>query len=552
VHSTPLTVRVDQNASLVQLGDGVSLEVPAGAFSSPNELQVTRVDVGFDQISFDALSSPFYLLSLQNEVGTLGAPLVLEVPIASSDVSVVVYDGQTWQPVDVTPGPTVRVEVTHFSSPLFGFVEWWSEASLTEELADNPSMRLAPEKMRQRITQKGDDSTHAFFGVGDKASQSQDDMCNAILAVLAQYNTTENRAFPSDFHWYDTWNKMSDLAAFLHAGSAPSEAGGYYWSKVAASQPTIDRAVLASDPNHPLSPADLLKIAIDANGGNIPLGVLAAHNYLKEIKYKGLNAFDHTAQVPDQWGLPAAHLQSWRTDSNINPAGDFDKMGPLYHIFAAMTAGVWAPFKNAGQDVADGEALLRSLRHGQDRPDLQKAAADQCGAAASLWLDNHSAYFSQAQPPPATTPENASADECDAGQWIKVQVGSPVIESAVDSLGFAQYECDQQIHFIDTYPDPQRGIGILFKLDRSLSGQVLNGWQAVGSGMGGNQQEIIIRQYRRSDQDTGYAGHEFYLVYQAVFTDLNDPIRSLIRCAWVAKDPQVSGLTMYPLENACK
>lgn len=389
--SAPISAQVGPAASVVQLGEGASLQVPAGAFSAPNTLQVTRVVVAFDQMTFDVLSSRFYEISVSGETGALAAPVVLEVPLPTTDVTVVEFDGQTWQPVTVAPGETTRVEIDHFSSRLYGVLEWFSEKILALEQSQDPAYQQ-PSKLQQFIEDKGDANTHGFFGVGEVASQSQEDMCKAITTMLAAYNTPKNREFPSGSNW-----RNIDLGTFLHSGSSPSAEGGYFWNLTKDSQDKIQSAVLAS--TGPLSPADLLKIAVDANGGNVPLGVLAAHNYLKQIKYQGLTEFKPGHPFPAQWGEPAGHLASWRTESNINPAGEYDKMGPLYHIFAAMTAEVWFSTPVPGMAVIDAEAFLRTFRIGADRPDLEKAYADQCGVDAGLWLRGHSPEEPEAQPP---------------------------------------------------------------------------------------------------------------------------------------------------------
>ena len=128
--SAPISAQVGPAASVVQLGEGASLQVPAGAFSAPNTLQVTRVVVAFDQMTFDVLQSRFYEISTTGETGTLAAPVILEVPLPTSDVTVVEFDGQTWQPVTVAPGETTRVEIDHFSSRIMGVLEWYSEKLL--------------------------------------------------------------------------------------------------------------------------------------------------------------------------------------------------------------------------------------------------------------------------------------------------------------------------------------------------------------------------------------------------------------------------------------
>ena len=154
--------------------------------------------------------------------------------------------------------------------------------------------------------------------------------------------------------------------------------------------------------------AEFLKIAIEANNGNIPLGVLAAHNYLKTVTYMGRTTYNQKAGLSSEYGDPASHLRSWRQGTNITAAGEYDKMGPLYHIFAAMTGALWLPTRASGPAIASGEAFLRTFRVGADRPDTSKAAADQCGIDIAAWLRNH--------------PPEEENDQADTQPPVSVQV----------------------------------------------------------------------------------------------------------------------------------
>jgi hypothetical protein len=391
ISSNPQSFDVDQGAKLIELGNGMSLQVPTGAFSSPTQLVLSQVDVAFDKISFVAKQSSFYALSPRDEVGALGSPLILEITIPTGYVTVLRYDGQNWQAIKGTPGQTVQIEIAHFSSWIWGYLEQRSEQDLKERLADNPQLNVMPTLQREHI-EKGDELTRAFFGVGESSIESQEQMCSDLVAVLKLYNKPENRKFPSDSGLLNL-----DLGPFLFDGSAPKDSGGYFYDVTKKSLDIINNEVLAS--TTPLSPADVLKIAIEANGGNIPLGVLAAHNYLKDIKYLGLADFKYGKPFPEKQGLPASHLASWREGSNITPSGEYDKMGPIYHIFAAMTAGVWFPTRMGADIAAEGEAMLRTFELLSDHPDTQKGSADACGQDSSLWLRANPAAEEQAESP---------------------------------------------------------------------------------------------------------------------------------------------------------
>jgi hypothetical protein len=378
-HGPAVTADVSDAASTVQLDDGDVLEVPAGAFEGPNQLQVTRYDVAFDQIATDVMSARFYVIATREDVPSLGAPVILSVAMPTGQVSVSEYDGEAWQPVPVAKGSTTRVEIAHFSESIFGFLEWWAERDeMLGETIDSMDSSSPQVKLQNRI-EGGTESTRQSYGVGDQAAQADTDLCAQITAMLTDYNHAGNRKFPPDVSGH-----TQDLLAFLHSGSSAKAEGGYFWDLTADSMEVINNKLL--DSSSQVSPADFLRIAIDANGGNIPLGVLAAHNYLKNITYEGR---DHHARVPEEYGQAAGHLQSWREGSNINSEGVYDKMGPIYHVFAAMTGGLWLPTSYAGPVIINGEAFLRTFRVGQDRPDVQKAGADQCGADAADWLRTH-------------------------------------------------------------------------------------------------------------------------------------------------------------------
>jgi hypothetical protein len=142
--------------------------------------------------------------------------------------------------------------------------------------------------------------------------------------------------------------------------------------------------------------------------------VLAAHNYLKNIKYQGVHDFHVGKPFPEKQGSPASHLASWREGSNLTPAGVYDKIGPLYHIFAAMTAEVWFPTQFGGDIAVNGEALLRTFQLIGDHPDMQKALADGCGENAGQWLRDNPPSEEQEGLPPGSS-DTGSKDG--SGSW---------------------------------------------------------------------------------------------------------------------------------------
>jgi hypothetical protein len=390
IRGNPIMTEVGPGSSEIQLGEGVSIKVPTGAFSSANQLKISRLQIAFDQIAPDVQAGTFYVISTQQDVTNLGAPVILAIPRPGPDVTVVRYLNSEWYTVQVEPGDVMLVPIYHFSQGIFGFFEWWSERDVAlGEAIEGMDNTNPASRMRTHI-EAGDQNVHSFFGVSEQSTQTDTEMCADMISLLQQYNTPANRQFP------ETSGSTSDMLAFLHAGSSPSEVSGPYWHLTYDSMDTINSTLLATEGQ--VNPAQFLKIAIDANSGNIPLGVLAAHNYLKEITYKGRNAYSPASGLPAEYGEPASHLASWREGDNITSAGEYDKMGPIYHIFAAMTGGLWLPTRASGPVIATGEAFLRTFRNGGDRPDTQKASADQCGIDAADWLRTHPAE-EQAQPP---------------------------------------------------------------------------------------------------------------------------------------------------------
>lgn len=381
VDSDPVTAEVGPEAGMIKLSGGASIQVPAGAFPSSNQLQVVQVEVAFDQVAPDVRAGRFYIVSPSEEVPLLGAPLVLEIPRPGAEVTVVVYEGGTWLPAQVGSGELMRISINHFSKGIFGFFEWWSEKDV--ELGETlDSMDYDSAQARVRIAiEGGDESVRSFFGVDEQSFQTDTEICAEFMTMLQRFNKPQNRQFPIDE------GSTTDLADFLFAGASPSQQGGQFWNLTSDSMDEIRDNLLATEGQ--IGPADFLKIAIEANNGNVPLGVLAAHNYLKTVTYMGRTTYNPKNGISPEYGDPASHLRSWRQGTNITAAGDYDKMGPLYHIFAAMTGALWLPTRASGPAIASGEAFLRTFRVGADRPDTSKAAADQCGIDIAGWLRNH-------------------------------------------------------------------------------------------------------------------------------------------------------------------
>lgn len=365
--------RVTPAGGVVAVGDGATLTIAAGALPRDVGIAVRRVELDVHGFDPDVKAVWGYVIDTDRDVASFGAPVTLTVPRAPEALTAAILQDGTWVAAPIVAGPSGTVEVRHFSRGVFAFLEWWSSRSVELGQAaddeDSPAFRK-----RNHLQQRGNESAHQFYGIGETYSGSRKALCDQILATVAAYPAA-SFVFPPDSDWRNV-----ELASFLHAGSAATTEGGYFADLVADSLPRIEATLLARTGQ--VSPAEMLRICVDENGGSVPLGVLACHNFLKDITYNGR---DHTADMPERYGAVAARLQTWRANE-INPAGDYDKMGPLYHIFAAMTAGVWFAHTSGGHAAAAGEALLRTFQHGSDSPDPEKGAADDCGASVADFI----------------------------------------------------------------------------------------------------------------------------------------------------------------------
>ncbi len=114
VKSSPVTTTVDGSAASVSLGDGASIDIPAGSFDAPTELTTVVVDLAFDRYADSAPEGRAYVVSTTNDV-VLASPVILDVPVRAGDARVMqLVDGE-WQLIEVADGPTTRVPIAHFS-----------------------------------------------------------------------------------------------------------------------------------------------------------------------------------------------------------------------------------------------------------------------------------------------------------------------------------------------------------------------------------------------------------------------------------------------------
>ncbi len=385
---------IGPEGGVVSMEDGAKLQVPAGAITKPTRISVAAMDLNVQRFAFEVSSSLGFVVSADAEIPKLDPPLVLEIPwdLAKRPVGVGERTGGAWKARPSGPGgDAVRIEINHFSKSVFGVLEWFSDGLTRINRVSDEANPLDTVKFeRNKVETFPDPNVQAFFGVGEHATRGHHDYCDEFKTMLRAFGSKENLKFPSERH---TLRSPTDpesfqaLGLFLHSAKVPKDHGGYYFEATKDSMPKIHEALMAFSGQ--ASPAEYLKICIVANGNNVPLGVLAAHNYLKEVTYFARDTWDGKNKMPPESGQAASKLAPWRADP-IAAGGYYDKMGPLYHIFAAMTAATWGyggvGELDLGLIAVEGEAMLRALKVGADMPDVPKGIADDCGLSIGNWI----------------------------------------------------------------------------------------------------------------------------------------------------------------------
>ncbi|MBI5502708.1 MAG: FHA domain-containing protein [Deltaproteobacteria bacterium] len=383
----------------VALGDGASLVAAAGALPRPVRVSVRRIDLALDVLDVGIRRSWAYDLRTDADVESFGAPVAIEIPRPAEFIAAAFWDGHAWHLSAVERGPdgNARILVAHFSNPLFAILEFFERISARTQRTNQAILgEDSPEsKLRQTIDRHGSPGARTFGGVGETLSgRTHAQLCDEIAGVIRSFPGVRT-SFPWSSHF--TNNQLRD---FLQGGDSPSVAGGYFWDLTKDRMDGIRQGLLASPGQ--VTPGQFLGICLRECNGNVNLAVLACHNFLKEVthqgRYQGLN-------VSEEWAAPVAKLLTWRTE-DVSPAGHYDKMGPLYHLFAAMTAGVWFNGLSAGgYAAATAEALLRTFSHGGDRPDPEKGQADACGATIATLVRAQALGLGTTPPsPPAPLP----------------------------------------------------------------------------------------------------------------------------------------------------
>ena len=401
IEAPPITVSLGSEGGQLDLADTATVTVPAGAFSEDTSLTVTIVGLALNYFDYRLGPARTYAIETDRDYSALEEPVILEIPFPTELSAVAMLKDGEWVEVEVPSGDTTRVELSHFSTTLITFIpasieyiveKGWAISKWTNMGIPGAFSAGVKEQVHQGwVLTEADQSTRDFYGLDENGqyrhpTHTQQEMCTELQTVIAGY---ADFSLPDDYDGYRLGRYLADA---MDPAQQKKDQWPEFWDYTKDSMTAINRQVLNS--STPLTPAQVLKIAIDANGGNVPMGLLAAHNYLKNLAYLGREYADPgklddnwmpvaTKPVPPLTGQPVAHLEPWRQADPANPSGRLDKMGPIYHIFAAAVAGAWGyESVNSGAVVAAGEALLRAgfgIFAG-DVPDRQKGLADECGA----------------------------------------------------------------------------------------------------------------------------------------------------------------------------
>jgi hypothetical protein len=382
----------------LRLGDRAEVTVPEGALAEAALLKVERFEPGFETLDYTVGSSALYRLTLGNGEHKVDPPVTLRIPWAPERTMVASLEDGKWVSMRTSGGDAVTVYVDHFSTRTILALGASLASGLRtsgEQIARvlprwdlGPAIREKEAAHRERIRARNA-ATQQFYGVDDVTTKAHGAICEEFRTVVLA-----NR---DGFTFQPPEPRPGIVALTKHLGDAGKPSAGdsaaqWFWDATQASHETIRQRVVSAGLGHPISPAAVLRIAIEANGGNVPLGVLAAHNLLKNVAYEGRQLADPTENydggildVTERDGQFAASIETWRRGSAYSPSGRYDKMGPLYHIFAAMAARVWGG-GGYGQAVVSAEAVLRGVGWERDIPDPDKGAADECGLEIGAWL----------------------------------------------------------------------------------------------------------------------------------------------------------------------
>ena len=443
-----------------------NLRIPPGVFSTPETVRLQRIQLPIEGFVFAVARSRSFLVETEGHHPRLPRTPILEVAQPRSLFAVVTRTNGGWvrQPHRVADGK-IEIPIDHFSPRFFSILEWFSSTRhMVESTLSEAGLPKHPQVHERRKIENGGADVRAFYGVGEKAPRRMADHQRELLALIASYPRREQYSIPKG-------GGMQELGLFLHAANTPKGHGGYYHETTKSSHERIHARLIASRSR--LSLAQFLKLSIEASDGNVPRGVLAAHNYLKDITYRARDSWDGSQEMPADAAKAASRLEALRANP-LAPGRYYDKMGPIYHVFAAMTATVWGG-SLLGDIAVEGEAFLRAFGIGADHPDFLKYKTDECGATVgnAILAKMGAIDATPTRSTPATTPKFVVPDEVrgfpEPGIWFHLLPDDGQLSRAtvtVNGKRFFAFEDSQHRYSIRVFdPSPRLQVHVTIPSD---------------------------------------------------------------------------------------
>lgn len=424
----PVTLNLSPTGGQLALPGGAVLHVPPGALSEATKVTVARFDLSLDRLSFYVADAFAYHLSAKRSIAVISPPLRLDLPGDGAQVALAAVGESQWNRLPEYTGGASTVIIDHFSQHVFALAEPTAALTPTAALPADDAAAKKVGAANDFIRDHANQWERAFLGIDEIDAPTN--LCEELKDLIIAKEKEWSFKFPEDVV-SDPLFSAFHMGKFLFTSTSPSEVTSperLFWLKTLPSQLRIRTRVLAAD--RKLTPADVLQIAVEENGNNAALGILAAHNFLKETTNEGrdmivenfgdpfkgeivvgpaLRSDPGRAQTYEQnarshGGEIAMKLRAWRSRDR-SPAGSYDKMGPLYHVFAAMAATTFLPHIQGGAIAVSGEALMRATGITGDVADPEKGQADSCGKAVGdavikLFVDPNAVPSSDPPKPP--------------------------------------------------------------------------------------------------------------------------------------------------------
>lgn len=201
-----------------------------------------------------------------------------------------------------------------------------------------------------------------FYGLDDPVLDSGDqamrrvEMRDALVKTILNYPNLDTSDPTSGLggaaqHSVAALVAPTDLGSVVRTKARPdalAEQGNFYFKITQKYEPALQSQILNSSGQ--LTPADVLRMALDLTGGNYTLATLTAHNLLKNVAYIGRDAAEaaqnehrsHPTSDEDvlvfalqDEGKKVVEVTSKLINLRGNPAAK-DKLGPWYHGFGLL------------------------------------------------------------------------------------------------------------------------------------------------------------------------------------------------------------------------